>query len=1094
MPTLPLALLLAASVSGAAELRRVAYDDAGAPDAQPHLRTGSDYTFKTDSAVREAARSCVFGNTVDFAYVGLNPSANYTAKLTFYADSERTVRVKSGDRVLIESLVLPTGTVTERTVVIPGETYAKGRLTLAVEKISGANAVVSEVEILSDDPKALAPEPDEAFTIPRLSPRPASVAGCAAPALSLNGVWRFTPEAPADLTAPDTSAWKDIHVPGEWTMQGFTVKPGTPAAYSRRFALPADWTGKRVKLRCEAVYSDAVILVNGREVGRHAGGFTPFELDVTDVVKPGSDNTLTLTALNESVADKLASGSKYACHPLGGIPRALGLFALPSVNLASLRVETDLDAEYRDATLKLDLGAAFEGGAKPGKTVAVLKLTAPDGADVPLATTRVDLSTGAATVAIPVTAPAKWDPEHPRLHTLTLTLEADGKAVQTVTQRVGFREITVRGNELTVNGRPVKLRGTNRHEVYPATGRSVPKGVTRGDVALFREGNVNLIRTCHYPPDAELLEASDELGMFVEVEAPFCWAPGDGHRQLVCQQTAEMVVAYRNHPSVLMWSLANESSWGRHFAASSEFTRKLDPTRPQTFNWMTPNIQHAAEKHTDITNIHYPTRSGIPQVKGYTKHPVYFGEECHLNAYNRLELASDPGLRDRWERYIVEMWDDITAQPGALGQSIWSGIDDTFHMPNGDTVGYGTWGPIDGWRRPKPEYWGMKKAYAPVRLIGTPALPGADRTLTATIENRQYFSDLAEMAITWKTPRASGTAKAAAKPGERATLAVTLPDAPRAGERLELAFTDPRGFVAERLSLPLSPDAPKPTAKPPSAAYAESPGAITVRDGDITWRVDKATGRVTCGGKSAFEGPTLMLLALNSAGETQMTGKPKVWEPFTKPCTQWTCSGVTAKSDAGVVTVTVTGAYAEASGAYTLTFRDGTLRAAYDFAVTKAVNPRQIGLVFTLPRACETFAWERVPGFTVYDADHIARTQGRVKATEGVEATSVGPRAKPSHPWRLDNLPYGNNDFCSTKHDILGASLTDAAGDGLRVNGEGKVHVRCWRDAAASHLLVAGYSNGGSERFLRGLAARDDRPLKAGDRVTGEAVVAPAVP
>ncbi|MCX6926190.1 MAG: hypothetical protein NT154_23730 [Verrucomicrobia bacterium] len=229
-----------------------------------------------------------------------------------------------------------------------------------------------------------------------------------------------------------------------------------------------------------------------------------------------------------------------------------------------------------------------------------------------------------------------------------------------------------------------------------------------------------------------------------------------------------------------------------------------------------------------------------------------------------------------------------------------------------------------------------------------------------------------------------------------------------------------------------------------------------------------------------------MLLPLNDAGETQMMGKTKVWTPFTEPCGGWVCSKVSARQDNGGVIVSVEGRYDGAEGSYTMTFRpDVPVEVGYDFSATKAVNPRQVGLVFTLPHNCETFSWERRGYWDVYPGDHIARLKGTVKASDGFEATSVGPRTKPKHPWRLDKLPYGNNDFCSTKHNVTTASLVDAAGHGLQIDVQGEQHVRCWRTDAAVNVLVADYSNGGSERFLRRLASPDDRPLKVGDKITG---------
>jgi hypothetical protein len=256
--------------------------------------------------------------------------------------------------------------------------------------------------------------------------------------------------------------------------------------------------------------------------------------------------------------------------------------------------------------------------------------------------------------------------------------------------------------------------------------------------------------------------------------------------------------------------------------------------------------------------------------------------------------------------------------------------------------------------------------------------------------------------------------------------------------------------------------------------------------------VSKKTGQLISANRLPNTGPQLMVLPLNGAGETQMTGKTKVWTPCTAPCEGWTCSGVTAAEAGGVVTVHIKGSYTDAQGTYTLTFNGGGLEIAYDFTLSKAVNPRQLGLVFSLPRACEVLSWERRGYWDTYPEDHIARLKGTVRASEGFEATSVGPRTKPNHPWRLDNLPYGNNDFCSTKHNVLFATLADGAGRGLTIDGRGNQHVRCWRTSAVTDILVADYSNGGSERFLRGLAKPDDRPLKSDDKVSGVVRIKPA--
>jgi hypothetical protein len=240
--------------------------------------------------------------------------------------------------------------------------------------------------------------------------------------------------------------------------------------------------------------------------------------------------------------------------------------------------------------------------------------------------------------------------------------------LETLVQRVGFRQVEIRGNRMFVNNRPVKLRGVNHHETYPLTGRSVPAGLHRRDVELFREANVNLLRTCHYPPDEALMAAADELGMFIECEAPFCWVPvpflrtpeGQRQQRLILQETAETVLTYRNHPSCC------SGRWPTK--ASGERISPRLRTRPPPRSLASPDLQQP--RRSSLHGNRQLALSGTRRTgKGTRRRRAsrYLGEDCHINAYNRLELATDSALRDTWGRYLREMWDDIYASEGCLG-------------------------------------------------------------------------------------------------------------------------------------------------------------------------------------------------------------------------------------------------------------------------------------------------------------------------------------------------------------------------------------------------------------------------------------------
>ena len=217
---------------------------------------------------------------------------------------------------------------------------------------------------------------------------------------------------------------------------------------------------------------------------------------------------------------------------VGGITRKITLFAVPPVNIALLDVTTTFDKTYTDARLTLDLEVADEGLADVNDTVVTFALRDPLGKLVGLPATRFSLgqikhgSTIKKTVDIPVAAPMKWDSEHPNLYQLGCDLNVDEQKLESVSRRVGFRQVEIRGNEFLINGIPTKMRGASHHEAHPTRCRVLTPELWRRDVELFRECNINYVRTTHYPAPEEFLDACDELGLFVESEGPMCFAAG----------------------------------------------------------------------------------------------------------------------------------------------------------------------------------------------------------------------------------------------------------------------------------------------------------------------------------------------------------------------------------------------------------------------------------------------------------------------------------------------------------------------------------------------------------------------------------------
>lgn len=937
------------------------------------------------------------------------------------------------------------------------------------------------------------------FHVPRLSPLPVKVEAQKVP---LAGNWQFNPSPEKEFWKKGSvTGWKSIEVPGEWVMQGFEVEKGKAAGYFRRFSVPKSWNGQRIKLRCNGIYSDSRVYVNGKEAGTHLGGFTAFELDVTDLVQVGKENNLAIAVRSESLADSTSSGSQYAVHPLGGITRDIYLFTLPEVSLSMLHAATLFDSTYTDAVLKTEVEIVNQSGVETKDLSVGFILKDAKGREIPLKQS-VRPVTGITVggqekleFSFPVSKPEKWDSEHPYLYTLTCQLKAGKDVLHETSRRIGFRQVEVRGNQMFINNMPIKLRGVCRHEVMPLRGRSVNGDVWEQDVELFRRGNVNYIRTSHYPPDEKLLEACDELGMLVEVEAPFCWAhntnvPEEMHQAVLVNQHIEMVNLNRSHPSVIMWSMGNESlKYAEYFKKASEVVKQIDPTRPRIFSQWGPDADNG---ELEVTNHHYPGPTGPDKYRD-SKRPVTFDEFCHLNAYNRLELAADPGLRSMWGPLLDQMWNDMYHSTGVLGGAIWAGIDDTFFLPGDKAVGYGTWGPIDGWRREKPEYWGMKKAFSPVRIEQKGNM-SADGIIEFHVENRHNFSNLSECKLEWNAEGKKGTVTVDVAPRSEGDFQIQLPESVRNTEKLKLVVTGVRGFLVDEYDFRVLPEQIKQEmqAKDVQLSCQEQANTIEVRLAETRFSIDKRNGLLSAlqGEKAILQqAPSLMILPLNGNGEgIQMTGKDQKFEPYNPLCENWVAQSVSCIQGEKKVTVRVEGTYKEAAGVLEYTFdTNGEVTFGYDFTMLQGVSPRQTGLVFTLPASFTHLEWARKGYWNVYPADHIGALAGTAKAFDSTLPISglAGPSKQPAKAWSYDQTKAGSNLFRSTKENIYRAGLKAQTGESVTVLSDGSQHIRTWIDGDKICLLVADYINAGRENFLIPHAEKEYRPLRKGDRVEG---------
>ncbi len=935
-------------------------------------------------------------------------------------------------------------------------------------------------------------------------------------AASLNGTWKFNP-APGNINSGASefhSGWQNIAVPGEWTMQGFNVATGVRAAYQTRFNIPEGWAGKRIILRFDGVYSDAIVWVNGKKAAAHTGGFNVFEADITAFLKKGS-NILTVGVMNESIADTLSCGSQYAAHPLGGIPRKVTIFTVPDLHISDLFIKTDLDEKYTDAWLVLDM--AFTNRSVNDQYGNLLvTLISPDGRVVASDSVRMMLKPGISNhqaFTMQVRDPLKWNAEYPNLYRVRLQLTSSS-GIEIIEKKTGFRKLEIVGNQLFLNGTPIKLHGVNRHEVHPLTGRSLNMGLWEKDIRLYKEANINYIRTSHYPPAEEFIDLCDSAGFYVELENPLVWIGHNANLKLKFQEawdirlrneilktTRETITFYRNHPGIIIWSLANESAWTGNWRAAHEEADSLDPTRPGSFHDQAyGRDNNYGSSSMPVANIHYPGPEG-PGIAATFDRPLLFGEYCHLNTYNRQETATDPGVRDAWVEGFHRMWENMYHSKGCLGGALWSGIDDAFILPGEKLVGYGEWGPIDGWRRKKPEYYHVKKTYSPV-IIGIIKCMLTDKgEILLPVENRFDFTDLGDCRFEWEAGGQKGTASVSISPHNSGILRIGPLYGDLNGKILTVEAYSPHNMLIDESALDIGKvsheDFPFKTLPESNLSMSEDKSFIHIKAGDAEWTFDKVRGKIAAAifksDTILNDGARLMILPLHSE-ECKTEHSANI--PFiNNTCSDWKPVSVKNEMLGDTARVTVRGTYKEAEIVLEYSFlKDGSLITGYSFTVTTDINPRQVGLVFSIPASGRSLSWHRKGFWTSYPDWHIGRTYGTAVPFPMDAFYTNKPGAEPGCEWRHDANALGSNDFRSTKSDIYWASLTGPGKTGIAVISDGKQAFRSYMDGNSIDFLVADYSNGGAEIFFASHLEAGRKPLKQGDKFEGKVSMRIVVP
>ncbi|AJP72359.1 glycoside hydrolase family 2 TIM barrel-domain containing protein [Sphingomonas hengshuiensis] len=835
--------------------------------------------------------------------------------------------------------------------------------------------------------------------------------------LSLNGQWQFffSPNvdgAPANFFRDDfdVSGWKQIRVPADWQAEGYDQarynnithpfpanRPLIPhdrnpvGSYRRDVDVPAGWAGQDVILHIGAAGSAYYVWVNGQQVGYSEDSKLPSEFDVTRFLRPGR-NTVAMRIYRWSDGSYLEDQDFWR---VSGIEREVFLMAAPKTRIRDFAVRAGLTNNWRDGTL--DVTAKVLPGAKAMRVRATLL----DGAQTVserVATVRAGTTEQTVQLGGRLAGVRSWSAEVPNLYTLLIELlDEKGAVVQATRQRVGFRDVAIRDGQLQVNGRPVYIRGVNRHEHDPDTFHLISMESMRRDIEMMKRNNVNAVRTSHYPNDPRWYDLADEYGLYVMDEAnieshaymEMGWK-GDAERELYqlgydkawddahISRVANMVERDKNHPSIIFWSLGNEAGIGPAFEKAAAEARRRDPTRLINYlGWGTLS----EPKPNAYADIFAPMYYSVAQTIEYARDPR-FTQPLIQCEYAHMQGNSGGNMADYWEA--------IYANPKLQGGFIWDWVDQSMYARDEKGEPYwgtgGIYGPNPGGdiefgdgliqpdRTPNPHLFEMHKVYQPIAFRAVDA--GAGRF---SVINHHDFRNLAEFDLGWilledgvAVARGDLPALDVAARGE-AALSVALPAQRRAGHEYVVTLTArargasaliPAGHLLAWDQFVLSGEAGTSAEPAASLEVRERGDAVTLSAAGNALQVDRATGLVEYrqGSRTLLSGGTpnfYRALTDNDLG-TRVERTHAVWKAAS---TTRRVDGIDVEraGDAAAL-VRVRFTVGDGTARFESRYRmrgDGTVSVDAKFApvATGLSDPLRVGMAFTMPSGFTDLEW-----------------------------------------------------------------------------------------------------------------------------------------
>ncbi|MGY4386488.1 beta-galactosidase [Pedobacter sp. UYP24] len=722
-------------------------------------------------------------------------------------------------------------------------------------------------------------------------------------AISLNGSWKFNwvdwpQKRPVDFYKPsyDVSKWNDIKVPSSFQVMGYgtpdysnftlifqsdfprvmttpkdkkytTLHERNPVgSYRRDFDVPANWKGRQIFISFDGVDAGFFIWVNGKKVGYSVNSRNVAEFDLTKYVHPGK-NMLAVEVYRFTSGSYLENQDMWR---LSGIFRNVTLWSAPKEHIRDYAIKTTLDNQYKNAELKVSAKVKNYGNiAIPARQIEVTLYNGAvkvPGASVKKAVPALQPGQEVmVNTSFHVTNPEKWTAETPKLYTTVINIKDGAKTIETLSSRTGFREIQIKGRLFLVNGVPIKLKGVNRHENWPSDGHAVTEEEMIKDIVLIKQTNSNHVRTCHYSDDPRWYELCDQYGIYLVAEANVeCHAQQNQFNEeptikaAIIERNVANVENFKNHPSVVIWSLGNENGrGGTNFKAALTAIKKIDdrPTHYEGFG--TGDGKNPA----DIDSQMYTNTGSLENAakdSTLTK-PFYLCEYAHamFNSMGSVDIYNE--LFDKY--------------PALLGGAIWEWQDQGLYNnrdPKHPIIAYGGGfgdypndkyfihkGVVFSDRSPKPHFPELKHAYQWISIHAKDL-----KAQTVTVKNRYQFTNLNSFTARWelsedgKVISSGPLAVGSIAPGQEENITIPYKVTPKPGAEyfVRVSFhlsTDKlwasRGFEIAEQQFELGKIVPaiSSNTQGDNLALIESANEISINGTDFSIGFDKTKGTFT---------------------------------------------------------------------------------------------------------------------------------------------------------------------------------------------------------------------------------------------------------